>query len=284
VEIQTLQAILMDLVLMIPYGIIGLLAFLVADYVLAIRERGLAGGKIKSGNTALAIRRFGLLVAIGVGMAGVYEHGLATFVADITQCAIYTALLVVMLHIALVVNDAIVLPGVPNSKAIVDGNNAVALAEVGSLMATGYIAHSVMSGENGDILSTIVFFALGQAVLALSVFVYEKMPGRSRLVKETESGNTAAGILLGAKLWAFGLIIGTAVGGDFIGWQEGLTAFGLTALVGFAFLLIVDWLVDLVILRWDTFKSVIDTKNPASALVFAGGKVGMAYLVTSLIV
>lgn len=270
---------------MVPYAVIAIGAFLLGELILYMREGPVRGGNksIKDGNLALAFRRFGLFLAIGLGMAGIYTHPQPDLWQGVIENSIYALVLVGMMHVALIVNDAIVLPGVANSAEVRGGNTAVAVAEVGSLLATGVIANAVMSGEDGDIVTALVFFGLGQVVLALAVRVYQLIRSKSAIVAEVERDNLAAGILLGAKLWAYGLIIATAVGGDFLGWQQGLIAFALTAVLGFIFLLIVDWVVDLVIVRWDNFGGMIRSNAVASALVMAGSKVGLAYIASMLL-
>ncbi len=271
------------LVLLAPYGAIALIALLLAELVLTLREGSGPSGKIAGGNAALGLRRFGLFVAMGIGLSGVYATGTPNFVADLTDSALYAVLLVAMLHISLFINDLVVLPSVRNSLEVRNGNVAVATVEVGGLIATGLIAKAAIAGEGGGIPATIVFFALGQLALVLAVRCYELVRKQCKIVSEVESGNNAAGLALAAKFLAYGLVIATAVGGNFTGWEHGVVSFAVTAIVGLVFLLVVDLFVDWFLMRSDNFKSMIATKNLASAFVFAGGKVGMAYVVSTLV-
>lgn len=271
------------LVQMIPYGIIAFLAFLLGDVGLTMREGAGPSGSIRDGNTALGLRRLGLFVAIGIGLSGVYQNGTPNFVQDLQDSAIYALLLVVMMHIALTLNDIVTLPGVPNSQEVRNGNTAVATVEIGSLLATGFIARSAIAGEGGGVLATVVFFALGQVVLVLAVRLYELVRNRLSLVKEVEGGNVAAGLVLAAKFASYGLIISTAVGGSFVGWEAGLVSFAITAAIGLVFLLLVDWVIDIALVRSDTLGSLVTKRNVASGLVFLGGKIGMAWVISTLV-
>lgn len=280
---NTLTETFMGLLLMVPYGIIGILAFLVADWLLGMRESYHSGELIKGGNVAVGLRRFGLFVAIGIGMSGVYASGGSDLMADLKDSLLYASLLVLMVHFALFLNDVVVLPGVPNSKEVGDGNTAVAAAEVGSMIATGLIAKSAIAGEGGGLLVTLVFFVLGQVALLLAVRCYAAFHHPCRIVHHVESRNLAAGIVLGAKFMAYGLVVSTALVGSFAGWIDGITSFAITAAVGIVFLLAVDFIVDWLLVRWHTLRQLIDGGNVGSALVFAGGKVGMAYIISTLV-
>lgn len=271
------------LVMMIPYGFIALAAFLLSGFGLALREGPNVNESIRAGNAALGLRRLGLFVAIGIGMSGVYQNGTPNFVQDLQDSVIYALLLVVMMHIALSLNDIVTLPGVRNSQEVMNGNSAVAVAEIGSLLATGFIARGAIAGEGGGVLATVAFFALGQAVLVLAVRLYELVRGRLALVKEVEGGNVAAALVVAAKFVSYGLIISAAVSGSFTGWQEGLVSFAITATIGLIFLLLVDWIVDFAIVRSDTLGSLVTKRNVASGLVFAGAKIGMAWVISTLV-
>lgn len=282
-NMTTLTETFTGLLLMIPYGLIGIIAFLVADWLLGLRESYDSGALIKGGNVAVGLRRFGLFIAIGIGMSGVYASGGSNLVADLKDSVLYAVLLVIMVHVALFLNDVVVLPNVPNSREVGNGNTAVAATEVGSMIATGLIAKSAIAGEGGGVLATIVFFLLGQAALVFAVRCYAAFHGKCDIVTKVDGNNLAAGIVLGAKFMAYGLVLSTALLGSFTGWVDGITSFAITALVGIALLLLVDKLVDWRIIRWHTLRELIDENNVGSALAFAGGKIGMAYIISTLV-
>lgn len=280
---DVLMGTLTGLALMIPYAGIGLLTFVLADWWLGVREKVAVGAKIKEGNVALGLRRLGLFIAIGIGLSGVYTSESPNLINDLRDSALYALALVVMMHVALKLNDIVVLPGVPNSMEVNRGNTAVAATEVGSMIATGFIAKAAVSGEDGGFLIALAFFVLGQLALALSVRCYAFFRRKCRIINQVEGGNTAAGIVLGTKFFAYGLVLSTAIAGPFTTWADSLGSFALTAIGGLVFLLVVDWLVDLILVRWYTLQELIDQNSTGSALVFAGGKIGMAYVISTLL-
>ena len=65
---------------------------------------------------------------------------------------------------------------------------------------------------------------------------------------EIEKNNTAVGTALGLNLIAVSLVTFKAVYGEFTGWAESIAAFLTFAVLGFALLFLVRWLVDIALL------------------------------------
>lgn len=279
-----LDALLHGLLLMIPYALIGLAAFVAAAWWLRVRESEDPGPRIMQRNAALGIRRAGMFVAIGIGLSGVYAGGAHSVIEDLRDSVIYAALLVCMIAGTLTINDRIVLPHVQNHAEVRDGNLAVATVEVGSMIATSFIARASIMGEGGGVMATLVFFALGQVALLLSVRCYAAFRRQCDIVRSAERGNVAAGIVLAAKFVAYGLVLSTAIAGPSEGWVVDAGQFAITAAAGIVFLLATDKLIDWLLVRWHTVPELVADDNAGSALVFAGGKVGMAAVISTLLV
>ncbi len=271
------------LLMMVPYAAIALLAFWAADTLLRVREPSNPDGRIKNGNVALGLRRFGLFIGIGIGLSGVYMSGTPDFATDLKDSVVYATLLVLMVFCALLLNDWVVLPNVSNNDAVDKNNVAVATVEVGSMIATGLVAKAAIAGEGGGLLATLVFFVLGQLALLASVRCYTAFHRKCQMAVEAEAGNLASGIVLGAKFMAYGLVISAAVSGPSTGWVDGISSFVITALGGIVFLLVSTKLVDWILVRSHTVQSLIQAKNPGAAFVLAGGQVGMAYVNSTLV-
>ncbi|HYD93056.1 MAG TPA: DUF350 domain-containing protein [Candidatus Paceibacterota bacterium] len=268
-----------------PFLLIAIAALLVSDGLLSLRERASLKNEVLKGNNAIGLRRLGLFLGLMIGFSGVITgEGTGQLSIDLVNTAIYAAVLVALLQVAFWVNDVLILPKVANSAAVLQGNAAVATTELGSMVATGLIAKAAIEGGNGGVLPVLVFFALGQIALVVMTKLFSAIHAKTRLVSEIESGNQAAAIVVGAKLWAYGLIMATAAGGAFSGWGGDLLAFGLTALLGVIFLFISSWVVDFLLIRWHTLHEIVTAKSTPSALVFAGGQIGLAYAIATLIV
>lgn len=268
---------------MLIYLAVAFIAILVSGRVLTALDKPGSGITAAGSNVAAGIRYGGLFVAIGIGLSGVFAGSSRGFISDLTTSVIYGGGLVVVMIVALKINDWLVLPVIDNSDEIAKGNVAVAAVEFGSMIATGLIAKGAVMGESGGWQTSIVFFLLGQSAMVLLVYVYERIrESQYSLVQEVGRGSVAAGIVLGGKLWAYGLIMAAAVAGNFTGWSQDIGAFVITAVAGMIFLYIAEWLIDLLILTRHTVKEVIDGKHMQPALLLAGGKVGMAYVISTV--
>ena len=271
---------LTGLLAMVPFALMGVVALLIVHNVLIFWEN--YDPKEASTNFAWAIRRCGVLLAIGIGLSGVMVGGSINFLTDLWTTGLYSLALTIFVLISLYVNDHLILSGVDNTSEIKKGNVAVALVEFGGLMATGLVAKGAMIGE-GSWVAALVFFILGQAAMVFSVKIYNLVRGGAlSLSEEAEHGNTAAGILLGSKLWAYGLIMSAAVSGDFTAWLPDIMGFAATAVMAMVLLYIAEWVVDWVIITWDTVHGIVEKKAIPSALVLAGGKIGVAYVISTI--
>lgn len=280
---QQILGTLTGLATMVPYMAMGFLAIWFADR--ANSHLMMTTGDVAGGNVAAGVRVSGLFIALGIGLSGVFAGNSRGFLAELAASAGYGVGLIAAMVIALKINDWMILPTVSNSLEIKKGNVAVAAVEFGGMIATGLIAKGAVMGESGGWQTSVVFFVLGQGAMVLLVFVYERLKRQYySLVEETGRGNAAAGILLGGELWAYGLIMSAAVSGNFAGWEHDIIAFAITAVSGMVFLYVAEWMVDEWIVTQYTAKEIVDGRHVQPALVLAAGKIGMAYVISTVAV
>lgn len=231
-------------------------------------------------NAAVALRFFAFILACALGLSGLLMAPSAGFFRDVGGFALAGAALLGLLALAFALLDWLVLPGVDNTKAILDGNISVGLVEAGGGLATGLILKAAFSGQ-GSILSGVVFFALGQIALALFFKLLERLSPYDDQ-SEIESGNMALGLHLGSMLVCLGIILASAVTGDFTAWGRDLTAFALAAVRGVVLLLAVCWLADRYFLAGRSMtEEIVRDRNAAAVIAGMGVKVGIALLVAA---
>ncbi|MFQ5582999.1 MAG: DUF350 domain-containing protein, partial [Calditrichia bacterium] len=80
-----------------------------------------------------------------------------------------------------------------------------------------------ISGE-GDLVTAVVFWLLGQLALILAVFVYNWITPFD-IHKEIEKDNVAVGVAVAGIMVALGNVIRIGISGDFVSWQINLTQF-----------------------------------------------------------
>lgn len=269
------------------YGVMGFVSLLLGRFTLYLYEsvgRRYGAEEMKV-NSAIGLRKAGVYLAVGTGLSGVFSGNGTDLWTDLYNSIGYAFPLSFAVIVALVVNDKFVLPGVNNSAAVREGNHAVAVVEIGGLIATGFIAKAAVAGEGGSFWGFLAYFALGQVVMCLLVRAYEAVQKRSfMIVQEVERGNLAAGIILGGKLWAYGLVMATAVGGPSSGIVADLTSFAITAAAGMFFLYIAELAIDKMLITWITVKESIESRSVSAAFVFAGAKIGVAYAISPIVI
>lgn len=219
-------------------------------------------------------------VALGLSITGYYMGVILTFLGalyqpgsvvrdthwqfttdfgfDILEVFLYALAGIIALNAARIFVDKVILFKFDTKNEIIENHNVgTGAVELGVYISVGLvIAASIAGGGTGGIdevtvfesvLRSVVFFALGMLVLGLFVVFYE-LTTSFNIHEEIENGNTAAGVVLGGNLIAIGLVIFKGVFGEFIGWSEGIIAFVLFSVIGFALLYVVRMIVDFILL------------------------------------
>lgn len=244
----------------------------------------------EASNLAVALRRCGLSVGFGFGLAGVVSGGVVRFSAgmdavlrNMGELAGYCALLLVFLFLAQIIADRVVLHSINNTVEIKNGNVAVGLAECGIFIATGLIAYGSFNGEGGGWHTALAFFGMGQAALIVFAALYE-WATPFKIVEQIRQSNTAAGLLLGGTLITLGIILCFAISGPFVGWREGLVGFAVSAGVGIVLLIPFQILIDKVFLPHTTLKIEVERdRNVAACAVTVCLQVALAIMIGSLV-
>lgn len=244
----------------------------------------------EASNLAVALRRCGLSIGFGFGLAGVVSGGVVRFSAgmdavlqNMGELLGYCALLLVFLFVAELIADKIVLGSLNNALELKNRNDAVGLAEFGIFVATGLIAYGSFHGDGGGWETALGFFALGQAALILFAVIYEWVTPVN-LVDEIRKGNAAAGLMLGGTLITLGIILCFAIAGPFTTWSEGIAGFGLSTGIGIVLLIPFQMLIDKVFLPNTTLKIEVERdRNIAACAVTVCLQVALAIMIGSLV-
>lgn len=238
----------------------------------------------EAANLAAALRQGGLYVGLAVGMLGALSGGGRDFAGDLLELSIDGACLLVLLFVARAVTDRVVVHGVRIDAAIAQGNVAVGIVEACVLVATGLVANGSFAGQGGGLASALVFFVLGQLALLLLALAYEFMTA-FEVIREVREGNTAAGLMLGGMLVAFGLILEASISGPFVAWSADLSAFAVSAAAGLLLLLLLQWPIDRLFLPGMSLAVAIEErKNTAAIAVAVSVKVALALVIGAVLI
>lgn len=236
-------------------------------------------------NLSMALMRTGQYLGIAIGMAAALtggESGAHSFVKDLTLLAVDGALIVALFQVSRVICDKLIITMACNDTEIENNNIAVGLAECGMLIGTGLIMNGAFSGE-GDLLQGVVFFLLGQAVFIAAARLFTAIKSY-HIIKEIVQGNVSAGIVLAGNFVSLGFIMRTSVSGAFTSWTNDLLSFSISAVSGIVFLILFQWIADLLFLPTTKERQqIVDNKNSAAALIIAGIQTGLSIIVGSLV-
>ena len=149
------------------------------------------------------------------------------------------------LNLARIVVDRLVLHRFSTARKVIDDQNAgTGAVEAGVYVATALVIAGSVSGEGGGPETSLAFAALGLLVLILYTLFYE-LTTSFNIHDEIDGNNTAVGVALAGNLVAIGIVVFKAVFGDFVTWGAALAEFITFAALGFALLLVMRLVVDL---------------------------------------
>ena len=133
-------------------------------------------------------------------------------------------------------------------KEVVEGQNVGSgAAEFGMYVATGLLIAGAVAGEGGGPDTAAAFFGMGLVLLVVFALFYQFTTSFD-IHSEIENNNTAVGIAMGGNLIGIGLVTFKAVFGNFDGWTEGIAAFLIFGVIGFALLFVMRLLLDKLLL------------------------------------
>lgn len=237
-------------------------------------------------NEALVWRHMGIWSAMALAMmaaivGNIHDGFWKTLWALVGNGAAMTMFVLV----AQTINDKFIVTKLSNSEAISNNNVAVGIVEFGGLVATGLIAFGSFWGVSKNFwLPAITFFLIGQVCLVAIFRIFDHLHPVDFLEK-VKQGNVAAATIVAAVLVSLGLVVKTAVAGEFTGWLMSLALFVVYTAIGAIMVLITYWAVAKIVYAGDTTSEndQINANNVVRARKAAIGLVALMFIVSSLI-
>jgi len=263
------------------YGVVFLLAKLIMDLLTPYKmDEELA----KKDNFAIALSMCGYYLATAIIFMGALVGPSQGFVKDLMLVGGYSMLGLVFLNISRWLNEKIILSKFCDIEQLIKEHNlSVGAVHFSVYVATGLIAAGAISGQGGGIISSVVFFVLGQLSLFLFSFVYGFFTPYN-IHEELEKKNIAAGVAFGGTLIALGIVILNGVSGDFVSWRVDLTLFAIVNVMAFVFLPAIRFVMGkLVIPGHDLSKEIRDDQNLGAGMLEATVAISFAAILVQLI-
>lgn len=242
-------------------------------------------------NYAIGTVQAGYYIGLAVAIAGVVlgpEGG--NFWKDLSNTALYSVVAIILMNIATVINDKLILYKFNNEKELVEDRNVGTGAVLaGAYIATGFIVSASLSGEvSGEwwhgLLSCLIFFVLGQAILVLAGLWYQVMVRYDVHGTIEKDNNAAAGINFGGFLFAIGYVVSYAMVGESTSWGSDIVSFLLYVVIALIFLTIGYWITDWVFLPKAKMSEEVGKQgNIAAAAVSVAINIGIAVLIVHVL-
>lgn len=208
---------------------------------------------LDTNGTAFNIFKSSIFIAIAFSTLG-------TVNGNILIQAWHGSLGLIFIYAAFKAADYVVLPDYDDLGAIIkDNNTSVAIMMGGYIVATGIIAFSSFVGT-GPWWTSIVFFAIGQAILLGMGRIYMTM--KPNLLKNIKDNQNSSGILLGGMFLAFAMILNGAIAGDFVSIEADLKDVAVSMAVGVGmFFVFINTVIDRLFVTTLTVEQMIETNN-----------------------
>lgn len=259
------------------------LVFAAGKWVFGLRNRrfDLKIELVKNDNFAMALAVVGYYAGLVFAIGGFFvgpSHGLLN---DVLDTLFYGFAAIILLNVSGWIVDRIILRQFDSTKEIVGDRNAGTGAIVGAnYLASGLIVAGALSGE-GDLMTGLVFWLLGQAALVTAGVVYDLITPFD-VHAEVEKDNVAVGVAFAGVLIAIGNVVRAGISGDFYSWQENLLGFAGVVLFGLLLLPAVRWITDKVLLPGE--KLTDELVNQEEPNIGAGTIEAFSYIAASFLV
>ncbi len=268
-------------VLVTGFYLIFFIGKLVNDFL--HKEYNLTYELVEKDNPAIALSvagyYFGLVISIGGSLVGPS----LSIADDIMDLCIYGLLSIVLLNISWFLCDKIILYKFKISDELLrDQNQGTGAVSFGVSVASGLVIFGAISGEGGNIWTAVTFWAIGQFILLMSVFLYNFIIPYD-LHDEIEKDNVAAGVSLAGAIISMGIIVGLAAEGDFHSWSEDLVKFISITVLGLVIMPLIRMLTDKILLPTVKLSDEIAAQkvpNIGAAYIEALSYIGSALVIT----
>jgi uncharacterized membrane protein YjfL (UPF0719 family) len=233
-------------------------------------------------NKALAVSYSGYMIGQGIVILGILQGPSVGFVEDLIAMAGWSLGGIILLNIAMIINDKFLLSRFDTRKEIIEDRNVgTGAVQFGACIGTAMIIRAVVTGESAgnlqhDIVSTLIFFLIGQIGFILFSKIYQLITAYD-IHAEIEKDNEAAGVGFGLTLAAVGVIMSNT-----LKVTESLAAFGVWFVTGLVLLVITRFLVDRLILPGNKLdKEITEDRNWGAALIEGGAAIIVALILNA---
>lgn len=260
-----------NLILSVIYLVCAFVLFFIGKLVFDCINRSyrLNEELVKKDNSALAIAMVGYYLGLTFAIGGVISGPSAGLSEDLIDILIYGPLAIILMNISALINNKFILYKFNNTKELIEDQNVgTGVVECAVYFATGLIIFGSISGEDGNVVTAVAFWGLGQVALVLTGVIYNLITPYD-IHQHIEKDNVAVGVSFAGALIAIGNIIRHAVSGDFHSWNENLGIFISFVIIGLILLPVIRVVTDKVLLPGEKITDeLINQEKPNLGVAF----------------
>ena len=238
-------------------------------------------------NKAVAVSFSGYMLGVLIILLGIFHSGTVVegeittrldLVRDLLATVIWGIIGILLLNVSRIVNDKLLLNKFDNTKELVQDRNIGTGAVLwGSYIGSALIVRAAIYGEStgwlADIISTLIFFVIGQIGLVIFGWLYSKI-ARYDIHAEIEKDNISAGIAFGMSLTAIAILLS-----GYLMYYNSIFGFLLWFVIGLIVLLVSRYIVDKLMLPGSLLdEEITNDQNWGAALLEGSIAVGIALL------
>jgi len=238
----------------------------------------------KKDNLAIALTMSGYYLATAAIFVGALFGPTQGLKEDLIAVGGYSLLGLVLLNLSRWFNDKIILRKFCDTEQLIKEKNvSVGAVQFGAYLATGIIAAGAVSGQGGNVLTSVIFFVLGQISLFIFSLIYEKF-STYNIHEELLNKNVASGVAFAGNLIALSIIVMNAASGDFVNWQKDIMLFAIANVIAFIFLPVIRLVMDRLVVPGDSLgREIKEDKNIGAGFLEATIAISFAVILTRLI-
>jgi uncharacterized membrane protein YjfL (UPF0719 family) len=221
----------------------------------------------------------GILLVILGALSG-ESQGIAT---DVVLILLYGIVGIILLFISAVLGDTFILNQFKIKQEILQEQNlGSGIAEAAMYVSSGIIVKAALTGEGGNVLTVVAFWAISQLLFIITGFLYQKITPYN-IHNQIKNGNVAVAIGFAGALLAISIVIFGASQVTISTFWETAIRYGIYFVVGILLLPFIRVFTDKVLLPGRNLTDEIvnqETPNYGAAVIEAFAYVGGAILIS----
>lgn len=274
-----------DIARVFAFGLLYILILLISKYTKELLISYKISQELSDNdNTEVALSLSGYYLAITfiftASLIGI-SKGLSN---DLISVSSYSLLGIMLLNLSRWINNRFLFK---KQEAVEEGiqshNVSMGVVQFGIYVATGLVISSALMGDGGSVITSLIFFALGQLSLFVLNYIYELLIPYD-IQDEVSNNNVAAAIAFSGTIIALGLIVSNSIFGDYVSWESDIAYFLFANIICFALLPAIRILVNkLILVNSDLSTEITRDKNIGAGILEATTAISLAIVLIMII-